>query len=186
MSGLTAVGRTPQERYDQMRFACRCCARLGRGPRALIKMAPDSIYALSDPERARRVRLSPDLAVLDDARFFIRGVLRIPVRQAEPAFEFGLWAEVSRTDFRQYLAEYENKRPAFGPFACALDSDLQPYDSRGLPAFLAMRPDKQRPILGFNDGEAGPSHRLAQDMSGGITLSTLTGIYRAWGHTVKM
>jgi hypothetical protein len=177
-----AIGRTPQQRYNEMRFTCRCCAKREQGPRALIKLTPDAIHAVPERDRARRAKTSPDLAVLDNERFFIRGVLLLPVREADPAFEFGVWAEVSKVDFKTYLAEYENPRPQFGPFACALDSDLQPYDSRGLPGFLTMRPDKHRPTLGFE----GDDHQLARDQHAGLSLSRLAQIYRAWGHSVRL
>jgi hypothetical protein len=176
------LGRSPQQRIDAMRFTCRCCNKRERGPRALLKLAPDAIYALHDADRKRRTRLSADLAILDAERFFIRSLVRIPIRRARPDFEFGAWAEVNRQDFRMYLAEYDNAKPNFGPFACSLDSDLHPYSSRGLPAFLHMQTDRRRPVIGLAENDS----RLARDQAGGIDLRRLAHIYRAWGHDVRI
>jgi hypothetical protein len=176
------IGRTPQQRLEAMRFICRCCNARERGPRALLKLMPDAIYALHEGERARRTKLSADLAVLDGERFFIRSVVKLPIRRVRPDFEFGCWAEVNRADFRMYLAEYDNRKPAFGPFACSLDSDLQPYSSRGLPAFLHMQPDKHRPVMSLVDGDS----RLARDQAAGIDLRRLAHVYRAWGHDTRI
>src|SRR5215468_9931107 len=111
MAGLIpqiATLKSPQDRIDAMRFTCDCCDKSERGPRALIKLMPDPIYALPEDERVVRAKISTDLAILDAERFFIRGVVRVPIRRVDPPFEFGVWAEVAKPDFRLYLAEYDN------------------------------------------------------------------------------
>ena len=175
--------RTTQQRLDTITFTCSCCGRGENGLTALTRLMPDSIFTLSLGERDARARTSPDLAALDAERFFIRAVLALPVQRTTHALEFGVWAEVSKADFKLYFDEYDNPAPQFGPLACSLDSDLRPYDATaGLKGFLTMQTGGRRPLMWFDSA----AHRLARDQADGISVARLSRIYRAWGHSIRL
>lgn len=183
LAPLGVTRTSVQHRVDGMHFACACCSSAQRGLMALTRVMPEAIFDLPPAEREARAKTSPDLAVLDSNRFFIRAVLRMPILRCIAPFEFGVWAEVAKQDFRRYLDEYDNPNPQFGPLACSLNSDLAPYTgSIDLPAFLTMQPNKHRPLVWFE----GADHDLARDQSAGLTLNRLSRIYRAWGHDVRL
>jgi hypothetical protein len=82
---------------------------------------PDAIFALPEDQRAVRAKTHSDLCSLDDTRYFIRGVVYVPVQQLGSNFGWGVWAEVSAETFFRYNAIYDkdgsNEPPAAGILA---------------------------------------------------------------------
>jgi hypothetical protein len=91
-----------QQHSPRMRYRCPSCSEIHQGFPALAYGLPDAIFALSAEEREDRAIISSDLCILDDARYFIRCVLVVPVNGYEEKFEYGPWVEVAAEDFGRY------------------------------------------------------------------------------------
>lgn len=71
---------------------------------------PDDIFALSEEQREVRTKTHSDLCSLDDKRYFIRGVVYVPVQELGTKFGWGVWAEVSEETFYRYLINIETRK----------------------------------------------------------------------------
>lgn len=60
---------------------------------------PDEIAAMEGSQRAEVVEESEDLCVISRSRFFIRGILPLPVPERDQAYNIGLWVEVQEESF---------------------------------------------------------------------------------------
>ncbi len=99
---VNSVAATP----PRMRFRCPQCPTIHDGLPAIAFRLPDVIHGLSAAERAVRALVTADLAILDDRHFFIRGLLRIPVRDYPETLDFGPWVELGKEDFARYALAY--------------------------------------------------------------------------------
>jgi hypothetical protein len=91
--------------------------------------APDAIFELARDDA--RAKLGPSFASLDDERFFLRGVLAVPVEGYE-SWSVGVWVEVSKRDHdRAYAAWDEPARYLELRFAGVLANDVG--ERLGLP-----------------------------------------------------
>src|SRR4051794_6346757 len=67
-------------------------------------------------ERDRRVWTDGDFCVVDDAEFFIRGCLEIPVRDATVGpFVYGVWTSLSEPSYRRARELIGRDVPAYEP-----------------------------------------------------------------------
>ena len=141
--------------------ACTCglCGRAVPGlGHDLAFQLPDRIFALSSGERATRVWQSaptnPDFAVLDEAAFFVRGILPVPL-PGDDEFRYGTWLEVTQPEFMRVLeawgddAAYEQLR-----FRARLANALPPYGEQalGTAVEVATGDASSRPrVIGADD-----------------------------------
>ncbi len=86
--------------------------------------APDDIFALGDG-RDERVMQKGGFAVLDDARFFLRCLLPIPVERYG-TWCVGLWVELTRADYEEAKGAW-NDPPRYASLRCSatIANDLQ-------------------------------------------------------------
>lgn len=149
-------------------FQCGSCGKLhDHLPRDLAYERPASYFGVPEPERERRVRISNDLCSIDDEHFFIRGVLYLPIHQSDEQFGWGVWVEVMRADFDQYVSAWkrdvEDTVPAFPGL---LDGGVQPYpESDRLEVWVKLRSGGQRPVFTVVSEE----HPLGVDQRAGIS-----------------
>lgn len=88
---------------------CGCCGEaITNFPPDLAFQRPDDIWALSPADKEARATDSDDLCDLDNQRFFVRGVLFIPLTDRDELWGLGIWAEVPEEDFLTYLANFED------------------------------------------------------------------------------
>jgi len=66
-----------------------------------VQDLPDPVFFLSETEQTRRCRIGVDVCTIDDSRFFVRGLLPLPVHNTNLPYRMSLWAEVDRTTFRK-------------------------------------------------------------------------------------
>lgn len=114
----------------------------------------------------------------DVGRFYLRGVLRLPL--LDPAegdgdsFGFGLWAELAESDLR---AE-QTRRGPFAPFDGVLATELPGYPgSMGAPVRIEPQQVGQRPLFVCVDAGS----RLAEEQRRGITTERGLEILRLSG-----
>jgi hypothetical protein len=72
-------------------FLCRTCGQTHEGvPLSFAADFPDMYANMSEPDRSARALISSDQCIVDEASFFIRGCLEIPVRDTGEVFIWGL------------------------------------------------------------------------------------------------
>lgn len=87
--------------------------------------APSFWDLLSEEERAERGELTADLCVIDQADFFVRGHLEIPIQGSAERFIYAVWVSLSETNFARTRALWDSEAraeepPYFGWFSTSL------------------------------------------------------------------
>ena len=154
-----------------MGFTCAVCGETHAGETRDIRLGlPQPIFLLDEEERAERARVGDDSAVLEDRgreRFFVRGLLELPIADEEGYFGYGTWVEVSAPDFAA-LGELWDDEEGWRaePFAGTLANELSPYAfTEGLPVRIRLRDVSLLPLVDLEDGE----HELVRAQRHGIS-----------------
>ena len=128
---------------------------------------PADFFKIPAAQRGKRVRIDSDLCVIDDAEYYIRGILPLPITDTAEAFRWGVWALIEKNDFRRYLKLWNVAVISEPPFAGRLSGGLRDYlDSDGLEVRVQLRAGNQRPHFYV----VSDSHRLGIDQRRGITM----------------
>jgi hypothetical protein len=151
------------------------CSRCGREHEGLPHDLSFSEPAYWDGGRTEEDRLTEDLCRWTDddgdPSFFIRGVLTIPVLDAEDDFRFGVWSSLSKQSFERVLELWDAParldEPAyFGWFS----NSLPGYpDTLNLPLDVVTQGLEYRPELVLRDGD----HPLIREQREGITTARI-------------
>ena len=146
-----------------LRYTCPCCGQEHEGLPDLAHSWPDCWDAAAAAREPHRNRLDSDTCVVDGEHFFIRCVLRAPIRGADAALGWGVRLSQSGANFRAYIESFgaSLERETFGYFSNRLPSHP---DTMGLRALARWRGDRQRPLVGLEPVE----HPLARDWRDGI------------------
>jgi hypothetical protein len=146
---------------------CGCCGKdLGEFAFDKSYQMPDEIWDLDDDEFEERVKIDSDLGRLDD-RYFIRGVAFFPVQLTDKKFGWGIWAEVTKEKFFEYVENFDHDNTASKPFKGKVANRLPQYqESLGLTLTVQLGSETERPIFTITD----VSHELAIEQINGITL----------------
>ena len=72
-----------------MSYRCPTCGEDHDGIPDIVADRPDHYWAVPASERTERIRLTPDTCVIDRETHYIRGVIEIPLIDAEGRFAFG-------------------------------------------------------------------------------------------------
>jgi hypothetical protein len=78
---------------------------------------PDPYLALPKSQRKKRADYTPDRCVVrddDGEHYFIRGVIRFPIRKSKDVFGVGAWVSQSRVNFERYARDEKMEEPTFG------------------------------------------------------------------------
>jgi hypothetical protein len=152
-------------------FTCDVCGETHAGETRDIRMGlPQPIFLLDEDEREQRSLVSDDSAVLHaDAgdRFFVRGLLELPIAGEDGYFGYGAWIEVSEPDFAA-LGELWDDEDGWRaePVAGTLANELSPYAfTEGLPLQIRLRDVELLPLVELDDGE----HELVRAQRQGIS-----------------
>lgn len=149
-----------------MGFVCSVCGEFHAERMLDIRLSlPDPIFALDDEERDARAWLADDFAVLDEDRFFVRGLLELPILELGSRFGYGTWVEVGGDEFRQLLEHWQDP-DQFAPVKGTVANELAPYvGTEGLPATLSPVSVDTLPSVTLDDA----AHPLVADQQAGIT-----------------
>jgi hypothetical protein len=150
-----------------MPFVCSVCGEHHDERLLDIRLGlPHDIHVLDDDARARRAWLADDFAVLDDERFFVRGLLELPIPGLDDRFAYGTWVEVSSGDFQELLRHWHDEEQ-FPAVECALANELEPFrDTTGLRATLHATALDKLPTVELADA----AHELVRAQRAGITV----------------
>lgn len=146
---------------------CSCCDKmLPANQMELTFGLPDEIFTLSAQDMEDRTEGSTDLYVLDGNRFFVRGLLPLPI-EGQNDYCLGAWAEVSEEDFDKIEELWEVDVRADEPRIKANLSNSMPYTLTSGPTELEiqLQDSKSRPLFHVTT----PSCTLYNEQSKGIT-----------------
>lgn len=154
-----------------MTFTCSVCGGTHAGETRDIRMGlPEPIFRLEGEERERRAWVGEDAAIFRDGdrdRFFVRGLLELPVAGEEGYFGYGAWIEVGEADYgalRELWHDPDGARAE--PFRGSLANELAPYAfTEGLAVQLRLRDVRLLPLVELEDGE----HELVRAQRQGIS-----------------
>ncbi len=126
---------------------------------------PDAYFELSDEERESRGILKGDFCQLDE-RYFIRSLIPVPVLGQEDEYCWGVWVELSKSDFLIAWDNYDEEDvSSIQKMEATLANDVFEYEgSLGLEGDFQLNPD-MRPFF-FITQES----RFKDDQLNGITL----------------
>jgi hypothetical protein len=116
--------------------------------------------------------LSDDLCVwTDDAgelNYFIRGVLYVPIVDAEEMLGYGVWSSLSQASFARVYDLWDSPdRVHEPPYFGWLSNSLPGYpETRSLPLDVVTAGLEKRPSLVLHDGD----HPLVEEQRRGITM----------------
>jgi hypothetical protein len=107
-------------------IVCGTCGRShARDEIELVFRLPDAIFTLSEDERKERCDIGTDLCALDRRRFFVRGLLPLPVHGRAVPYRIGLWAEVDEDSFGMIYHLWDSQDQAKCPLLSGtLSNDL--------------------------------------------------------------
>lgn len=163
-----------------MQYRCARCGDTHDGVPALSAAAPLYYYAVPEAERPERCRLDTETCCVDDAFFFVRGCLEVPILGESEPFVWGVWASLSRPNFERYRQLLAARRRSHeGPFFGWLSASLRGYpDTENLKTRVHLRDDGVRPRIELEPTE----HPLAIEQRSGITLDRVAAILSAYAH----
>lgn len=164
-----------------MDFTCSVCGEQHAEELRDIRLGlPDDIHALDPQERAARAWLADDFAMLDERRYFVRGLLELPIPEVGGRFGYGTWIEVPPQTFRQLLQRWHSPEQ-FDPVTGVLANELAPYRATTmLEATLRPVSADKLPLVELAPGE----HPLARDQRAGITLERSRELASVVAHAV--
>ncbi len=99
---------------------CSCCDKMI--PASQMELSfnlPDEIASLSIEERERRCEGTNDHQSLDGNRFFVRGLIPLPIIGKKDNYCLGVWAEISKESYATVLELWDedcrsNESPIHG------------------------------------------------------------------------
>ncbi|QYF93860.1 DUF2199 domain-containing protein [Massilia sp. PAMC28688] len=168
-----------------MVFECLCsgCGEVHQGMPAFGANAPLSYYAVPVHERQARCQLDSDSCVIDQAQYFVRCCLEIPVLEEAEPLSWGVWVSLSEQSYQQWAACFDaDTRSHIGPFFGWLNAALGPYpDTVNLKTRVHLRDGRFRPYV-----ELEPNcHPLAIEQREGISVARVAQLYAAVVHPVE-
>jgi hypothetical protein len=165
-----------------MGFQCRSCGELhDELPMSFHADMPEAWAQLDSDPSGDRSFLSSDQCEIDGARFFLRGLLRIPVEGLDETLDWGVWFEVPPDAYERFCDLWDTEgREAEPPHRATIATRLPLYpETIGLTVEVRTRPVGDRPWLVVTDAR----HPLAREQSGGITRARLQEIWAQLLHT---
>ncbi|MEV5516361.1 DUF2199 domain-containing protein [Streptomyces flaveolus] len=125
--------------------------------------------------------LSADQCVIRAERYFVKGLIEIPVIGSDEVFSWGVWVSLSRDNFSRAADLWdtpgrESEKPYFG----WLTTDLPLYSptTLNLKTHVHTRPLGERPYVELEPTD----HPLAVEQRTGITLDRVRDIASALRH----
>jgi hypothetical protein len=150
-----------------LRYKCPTCGAWHEGIPDVGYAMPLFAHELTDAERAERVTLSNDLCTLDDAHFFIRCLLHIPVVGTDETFGWGVWSTLSRANYARYVQQFDDDMSDWEPMFGYLANRLPHYpNTLSLKLDVRPAPKGARPSLHLWETD----HPLFRDQRDGISL----------------
>lgn len=142
---------------------------------------PSLFLEIPEEEIDLRTKCNEDLCVIDDEKFFIRGVLKLPIRETDNHFAWGVWIQVAQVDFERYLDLWDTENVTDETSMTGhLANEIETYvGSEGLEVHVHLQAEKQRPLFVVDSEQ----HPLGVDQRIGITSERVTQFWQALGQS---
>jgi hypothetical protein len=76
-------------------YFCATCKQFHAGlPTSYAADSPDNYARLKEFEREQRAILSSDQCVIDEEKYFLRGLVELPIIGFKDVFLWGVWASI--------------------------------------------------------------------------------------------
>jgi hypothetical protein len=130
---------------------------------------PEPVFELSEAERAKRTEIGDDWCRFVDerrrTRFYVRGVLHLPLKRSREDFRFGVWVEIGEADFYTLGELWHDEEGVTRPFFGRLANELNLYPGTlDLPVALQLRAEPHLPAAILLDAD----HPIVADQRNGI------------------
>lgn len=156
-----------------MTYICRTCGKQHDDlPRDMAYKFPADYFEVPPDQRERCVwfndESNPDLCVIEGLRFYIRGVLALPIKGESDEFRWGTWAQIEEENFRHYWELWkEEDVSGESDFRGHLSGGVRDFkDSDGLEVTIELQSTFQRPRFIV----VSKQHPLAIAQIEGVTL----------------
>jgi hypothetical protein len=128
---------------------------------------PDPVVAIPKRQRGKRCKENDDLCAIDSKRYFVRGVLPLPVEGWDHSYQIGIWVEVKLNDFRTIVEHWTDEgQSSMPPFEGTLANDISLHeDTLGLEVRVALTGPTTRPEIYIVDTR----HDLYHEQNNGIS-----------------
>jgi hypothetical protein len=172
--------RTRPGKISAMAYRCHTCGQEHDTLPDLGADKPDHWFGIPPGERAARVKLTSDTCVIDGQDHFVRGLLLLPLTDADlpgDAFGIGVWVSLSARNFQTYLDHYDSAD--IGPFFGWLCTRIRGYDppTTTLKSRVRFRGGTMRPMVEMEPTD----HPLAVDQRNGIPTKRAWEIIHQYG-----
>ena len=163
-------------------FYCSTCHQFHSGlPLSWAADSPDSFVGLKEQEREERAILGSDQCIIDQEKYFIRGLVELPIIGFGNVFLWGVWASVWKDDFDEISKHWETpgRENLIGPYKGRLNTRLSEYpDTLNLKCTIRIQPVGSRPLFYLDE----PEHPLAYEQRQGISLERIQEIASRLAH----
>jgi hypothetical protein len=157
-----------------MGYQCQCCGEW-HDELPFAYHAPKPAYWSSELASDETSWLDEETCVIRGEHFFVRGLIRIPVLDADGHFEWGAWVSLSRDNFISMGEAWEregreNDPPMFG----WLSTELSTYEpsTLSLKTVVRTQPVGLRPLIELEPTD----HPLAIEQRDGITIARVQSL----------
>ncbi|WP_214745129.1 DUF2199 domain-containing protein [Exiguobacterium sp. s189] len=168
--------RYPFKRKHNKNCTCSKCGRSTESEGGFGSRMPTVLNGMTTREMKKRVVLTDDVCVLDEAHFFIYGCLEIPIVGEEDPFIWNVWVSLSADNFFKVIDLWdEPARVDLDPMFGWLSMELPIYPNTiNLKTNVHMRGVGLRPLIELEP----TNHPLAIEQRNGITRSRVDDIFR--------
>jgi len=127
---------------------------------------PDDVYELSEADRESRCRMNSDIVILDEKRFFVRGLVPLKMATRARDYALGMWAEVSEDVFSRIYDLWDDPDQSQEPRMPGALANALPFhpSTVGLAVTIQLTGTKSRPEFFLDPVE----HSLFAEQSRGI------------------
>ncbi|HXN45648.1 MAG TPA: DUF2199 domain-containing protein, partial [Bryobacteraceae bacterium] len=172
-------------------FVCSTCGHTHEGvPLSFAADFPDLYANMPEPDRGARAVISSDQCIVDEAFFFVRGCLEIPILDCSEVIIWGVWALVKEEVFNEISESWEEagRETRRGPFKARLANSLSVYpETLNLKLRIVIQPVGTRPLFVLED-----QHALGTAQQSGISrleamelAATLLHIQGPWSRSLQ-
>jgi hypothetical protein len=142
---------------------------------------PASYNSLPLEDRPTRAVLTPSQCIIDNQKYFIRGLVEIPILGLSEPFLWGVWASVWKKDFEETDKHWhiQGREKLIGPYKGRLNNSLSEYpDTLNLKCTIQVGPVGERPLFYIDEAD----HPLAIEQRQGISLERVQQIASIFMH----
>lgn len=145
-----AIGNKPRKTFE---FRCDECGEIHKGSPSFSYEKPLQYFYVPEQERDERIFLDSDRCVIDGDSFFIRGLLEIPISDAEEPFSWGVWVSQSEASYKRYTESFGCDQSGDGSFGWLLitlpgyiqTAEHEPFDT--LACNVKWQQQGHRPLI---------------------------------------